>query len=195
MYDHKCSYWRRDGSLPAKRLRVCVADNDNTRVMLALLRIIEADQVDLDVLVGATGGSNYRSIRDAQAAISVRNELKAMALLRGMCDEHLQAYPTSYEADCALISGGTLAPFSNHIHALIQVRGEKEVLLFYRDFAEVALQILRIEDPQLFHDGIEKIQQTKHAMLYQYCRNTVLRLRQEEERVAAGGKAALRHNL
>ena len=45
-----------------------------------------------------------------------------MALLLRVCDEHLAAYPTSFEADQALIASGTLAPFSNRVHALIQVR-------------------------------------------------------------------------
>ena len=34
-----------------------------------MLRIIEADQLDLDTLAGITGGSsNYRSMRDAQVS-------------------------------------------------------------------------------------------------------------------------------
>lgn len=176
LYDHKCSYWRRDGSLPAKRVRVCVSDNDNTRIMLAMLRIIEADQIDLDALVSNSGSSNYRSIRDAQIAINVRNEIKAMTLLYNLCEEYLSKYPTTYDADCESISSGRLPPFSNKIHACIQVRGEKEVLLFFKDFAVTALEVLRIEDPQIFHDTVECFKQVKHAIVYQYCRNTVLRL-------------------
>ena len=175
LYDHKCTYWRRDGSLPSKRVRVCVADNDNTRIMLAMLRIIEADQVDLDALVRITGNSTYRSIRDAQMAISIRNEIKAMTHLEALCTEHLSKYSSTFEADCEAISSGRLPPFSNEIHARIQVRGEKEVLLFYKDFAAFALQLLRIEDPQTFHDSLESLRQTKHPMLYQYCRSTILR--------------------
>jgi len=175
LYDHKCTYWRRDGSLPSKRVRVCVADNDNTRIMLAMLRIIEADQIDLDALVRITGNSTYRSIRDAQMAISIRNEIKAMTHLEALCTEHLSKYSSTFEADCEAISSGRLPPFSNEIHARIQVRGEKEVLLFYKEFAVFALQLLRIEDPQTFHDSLESLRQNKHPMLYQYCRSTILR--------------------
>lgn len=202
LYDHKCSYWRREGSLPVKRIRVCVGENDNSRLLFALLRIIDADQMDLDALLRATGGvgtfpgsssggfggsgsiNSYRTIRDAQTAISVRNELKAMALLLATCDEHLSKYPTLYQDDVEAISTGRFPPFSNQMHACIQVRGEKEVLLFYKDFAKTALDVLVIEDPQIFHDTLEGIRINKHSIVYQYVRNTVLRLRQEEE--AAG---------
>ena len=175
LFDHKCTYWRRDGSLPAKRVRICVADNDNTRIMLAMLRVIEADQVDLDALVRITGSSTYRSIRDAQIAISIRNEIKAMTLLYALCVEYLSKYKSTYEDDCEAIASGRLPPFSNKIHACIQVRGEKEVLLFYKDFAQTSLELLRIEDPQQFHDAMENLRLVKHHMLYHYCRSSILR--------------------
>jgi hypothetical protein len=136
------------------------------------------------------GANNYRTIRDAQTAISVRNELKAMALLHATCDEHLSKYPTTYETDCEAITSGKYPPFSNQMHACIQVRGEKEVLLFYKDLAKTALDVLVIEDPQIFHDTLENIRMQKHNIIYQYVRSTVLRLRQEEE--AAGLSPARR---
>jgi hypothetical protein len=108
-------------------------------------------------------------------AFSIRNEIKAMTHLHCLCGEYLSKYATTYEADCEAISSGQIAPFSNEIHARIQVRGEKEVLLFYQDFAATALQLLRVEDPQVFHDALETLRQTKHSMLYQYCRNSILR--------------------
>ena len=44
LFDVKCTFYRRDLSIPYRRVRVCVSDNENTRLLLALLRVIEADR-------------------------------------------------------------------------------------------------------------------------------------------------------
>jgi histone-lysine N-methyltransferase SETD3 len=103
LYDQKCSFWRRDGSLPARRVRVSVGENDNSRIMFCLLRIIEADNDDFRRLTmpvssssnggPETGSSSYRSIRDARMPVSLRNETRAMRHLRSICEECLGAYP------------------------------------------------------------------------------------------------------
>ena len=147
LYESKCSYWRRDFSIPVRRIRVCASDNENTKILLAMLRIIEADKFDFETLVASAGSSSsYRSIRDAQVAISVHNEQNAMHLLIQICNNYLKKYPTSYEDDCNRLRYGNLTPFSNERHALIQVKGEKEVLLFFKDFAYTASSLLNITD-------------------------------------------------
>jgi len=47
-----------------------------------------------------------------------------------------------------------LEPFSNERHAIIQVKGEKEVLLYLKDFAETGLNLLRIKDQKEFYDEV-----------------------------------------
>jgi len=159
-----------------------VSDNDNMRSMLSLLRIIEADQQDIDALIAAVGtGGNYRSIRDAQIAISTRNEIKAMTLLANICDEYLSEYPTSYESDCERLTSSGIPAYSNERHALIQVRGEKEVLLFFKDFSETALQLLQVRDNRVFREEIDRVKETKHIVIQQYARGTVLKLRDDDE--------------
>lgn len=37
LYEEKCQHWRRDGSFPSRRVRVCVGDNENFRIMLGIL--------------------------------------------------------------------------------------------------------------------------------------------------------------
>jgi hypothetical protein len=44
LFDVKCAFYRRDLSVPQRRVRVCVSDNENTKLLLALLRVIEADR-------------------------------------------------------------------------------------------------------------------------------------------------------
>jgi len=44
LFDVKCTFYRRDLTIPHRRVRVCVSDNENTRLLLALLRVIEADR-------------------------------------------------------------------------------------------------------------------------------------------------------
>jgi len=43
-----------------------VGDNENAKMMMAFLRVIEADKYDFDLLASCSGSNAYRSIRDAQ---------------------------------------------------------------------------------------------------------------------------------
>jgi len=182
LYDVKCSYYRRDLSIPFRRIRVCLSDNENTKLMFAMLRIIEADSEDFDILIGCAGSSLYRSIRDAQVAISLKNELKAMQLLLKMCDEYLRKYPHTYEEDCERLAHGNVPLFSNERNALIQVKGEKEVLLYFKDLASTAIIAMKSRDLQEFDHYLNEIRVNKHTLIFQYCRSTVARLFQEEMR-------------
>ena len=177
LYDQKCALGQRDSSFPIRRIRICVCDNENSRAALGLLRIIEADAVDMEQHF-ATGP--IRSTRDAQIAFSVRNEIKTMQALKRICSDSLAAYPTTLQEDCQRLQ--TLAPFSNERHAVIQIKGEKEVLLHYNDLAETAIHLLEIKDAQEFDRALQEVRTSKHAIILQYCRNTVVNLRQEEQR-------------
>eukprot|EP01038_Epipyxis_sp_PR26KG_P008575 gene8575-11587_t len=193
LYESKCSYWRRDFSIPSRRIRVSVGENETTKIMFALLRIIEADKDDFDMLISCAGSSSYRSIRDAQIPISIKNEIRAMNHLAFICDDYLYKYPTTFEQDCmrlAVSGPGQVPPFSNERHALIQVKGEKEILLFYKDFAITAIKLLQLSDSHGNNSSIqlenvlENIRATKHSLIYQYCRSNVTRLLQDESRRA-----------
>jgi len=152
--------------------------------MLSMVRVIEADQEDFDTLIEACGNSPYRSIRDAQLPISTRNEIKAMKLLESLCRSYLGKYPTTLEQDVDRLSSGALGPFSNERHAVIQIKGEKEVLHFYLEFARVAQHLLSIRDQAEFDMELEAVRREKHLVIFQHSRNTIARLRQEEQRAA-----------
>lgn len=195
LYDQKCNYWRGDGSFPARRVRVSVCENENSRVLFSLLRIIEADIEDFERLTAASGynppgratGRSYRSVQDAHVPVSVRNEIRAMRHLGILCDDCLGAYPNSYEDDCVRLtddSSSSLAPFSNERHAVIQVKGEKEVLLFYKDYAETAIRLLELKDDALFDCELAKIWPLKHVVVQQYLSNSACRLRQDDKQRA-----------
>jgi hypothetical protein len=49
LFESKCSFWRRDLSVPYRRIRVCVGDNENSKIMLAFLRIAEAVKPSLAI--------------------------------------------------------------------------------------------------------------------------------------------------
>ena len=159
-----------------------MSDNDNTKLFLAFLRLIEADSEDFDILISSAGSSLYRSIRDAQVAIGTKNELRAMLLLEKLCLDQLHSYPTTYEEDCHQLQYGKVPLFSNQRNALIQVKGEKEVLLFFHDWAMTAIPLLRVKDLEEFDERLNEVRQQKHSIIFQYCRGVIGRLVQEEFR-------------
>mmetsp|Transcript_938 Transcript_938/g.1573 ORF Transcript_938/g.1573 Transcript_938/m.1573 type:complete len:521 (+) Transcript_938:184-1746(+) len=183
LFDVKCTFYRRDLSIPHRRVRVCVSDNENTKLLLAMMRVIEADREDFDLLVACAGNSVYRSLRDAQVPISLRNELRVLQSLRSTCQDLLAQYPTSLAQDKERLAAGNTAPFSNERHALIQVRGEKEVLHLYMELASTGIALLQCsEDLARFDRQLEEIRVASHALIYQYGRSTVGRLIQDEQR-------------
>lgn len=182
LFELKCSYYRRDLSVPSRRIRICVSDNDNTKLLFAFLRLIVADNEDFDILISSAGSTIYRSIRDAQVAINSKNELHAMEALEKLCLDYLSKYPTTFEQDCEALKYGNIPLFSNQRNALIQIKGEKEVLLFYYEFASTAIKLLKSKDLQEFDDLLNDIRLHKHSLIFQYCRGVVGRLIQEEVR-------------
>ena len=176
----KCELWRKDGSLPCRRMRICIGDNENSRTMLSVLRIVEADAEDFAVL-SRVPTSSYRSIRDASMPINSKNEIKAMQLLISIVDDYLSRYPTSYKEDFRRLESNELAPFSNERHAVIQIKGEKEVLLFYKDFAETSSKIIGLECSDAeFESTLNDVARSKHAVISQHCKGVLWRLRREE---------------
>lgn len=134
------------------------------------------------MLVSSAGNSLYRSLRDAQVAISVKNELKAMNALLIVIQDLLAQYPTTLEEDVARLDSNEFAPFSNERHAVIQVRGEKEVLHFFRDFALTAVQLLHAPDAETFGELLEGVRCNKHPVIYAHAKSTLGRLYQDEQR-------------
>ena len=184
LYQDKCNFWRKDSSFPSRRVRVCIGDNENSRLMLSLLRIINADQDDLNQLTQIPG-SSFRSLRDASLPLNSKNEMKAMTFLKDLVQDYLGRYPTSLEEDIrrlAVKGPGCLIQFSNERHAAIQVKGEKEVLLFLKDFSETTLKILYLlhNDAVQFESALEEVVQKKHAVISSHCRTILRRLRREE---------------
>lgn len=147
-----------------------------------MLRLIEADNEDFEMLIASSASTFYRSIRDAQTAISLKNEIKSMQLLARICENYLSLYPTTYEDDCIKLATGNVPLFSNERNALIQVKGEKEVLLFYKDFAQTVVRLMNSNDVNEFDEILDTIRQTKHSFTFQYCRGTAARLFQDELR-------------
>ena len=165
LYNHKFALTR-EQCFPSRRVRVCVGDNENSRLMFAMLRIIEADQQEIDLFLDSS-----RSIRDAQIPRTIHNELKALQHLSQICDEYLRNYPSSFEEDVNRLSSPSVEPFSNERHAIIQVKGEKQVLLFYRDFAETGISFLNITDETMFDLEFNNIKNKKHILIQNYIKS------------------------
>ena len=218
-----------------KRVRICVSNNENTRLLFSLLRTLACNRAELEALMtpfrattlsrqsnqhpfdaqhGANGDnpaarsllsdlsnpllqpyrtgqqqasghanntlfaplpsgitpiSYHRSCRDVRHPISLENERAAMRLLLDVVQRHLSQYPTSLALDMADLeeqdpSKTKYAPYSNYRHAKIQVRGEKQVLHHYAQWARVSLDVLDIIDEELKEErGSVEAQLTQHG--------------------------------
>jgi len=180
LYQVKLDFWMRgeislaaSPSLPGnkphnahvKRIRVCVSNNENTRLLFSLLRTINctADEFraitlpvpnDMRSLFVAEHRSlltsYYRSCRDIRHPLSLRNERMSMMNLLQIISVALGKYPTSWTIDKAdLLDERRFPPFSNQRHAKIQVRGEKEVLYHFAQWARTALEVMDVIEQEV----------------------------------------------
>ena len=88
---------------------MCVAENENFHTLLTFLRIIVADQDDIDQIThhssrnfagSKSGISESRIGRNMHSALNEANETRAMRLLEATMKQYLAAYPDTYESDC-----------------------------------------------------------------------------------------------
>jgi len=169
-------------SLPSvKRVRVCVSNNENTRILFSMLRVLACNEEELRAISSApsssiadiggpgcvsrallglssAGGSSisspssayYRTCRDVRHPLNLRNERAAMTHLLDVIGRALAIYPTTLAQDVSdLLDERRYPRFSNKRHARIQVRGEKEVLHHFAQWARTALEIMDVIEREL----------------------------------------------
>lgn len=193
LFEEKAAVLRREGgSGTSRRIRVSVGDMDTFKVFLALLRLVTMDEADYSSCVPA----GIQSLREATMPFSVKNEAAAMNLLKSKCISALDAYPTSYDDDVGRLDGSkpilkegeTVDPvcvmYTNERHALLQLRGEKEILGHFLALSELALDLLTsgCDETELEQIIKERLKGRVDDQIYQYCRGTVLRVVRAEVR-------------
>jgi len=180
LYQHKLEFWLRgeinlgassslSNSKPhgahAKRVRVCVSNNENTRLLFSLLRTINCSADEFRAITSPVASdmrslfvaehrssltSYYRSCRDIRHPLSLRNERMSMMNLLKIISVALAKYPTSLAVDKAdLLDERRYPPFSNQRHGKIQVRGEKEVLYHFAQWARTALEVMDVIEQEI----------------------------------------------
>lgn len=117
-----------------------------------------------------------------------------MALLIDIITDALQKYPTSLAQDIMdLVDESEYPRFSNKRHAKIQVRGEKEVLHHFAQWAKAALDVLDVIEMEL---AIERgdVDEEGNPLTIQDPRfDYVIRAMEDEE--SSGGDDALHHTI
>lgn len=212
VYQQKLDFWSRGESSrdPQKRVRVCVSNNENTRLLFSLLRTLACNEEELLAVSTSMDGAAvsralfgmsdrkpstfYRSCRDIRHPLSLRNEQAAMQHLLVLVRDTLSQYPTTLSQDLQDLLDEVAYPrFSNKRHAKIQVRGEKEVLHHFEQWALAALEVMEIMERE-FHDNgdisfEDKIRQMEedeggiggpHHTIVRYCADVLGSLRREE---------------
>ena len=160
--------------LPTKRVRVCVSNNENTRILFSMLRVLVCNNAELDriswggraesaasqrlysipgMAASSSQSAALRMCRDIRYPISLRNERCAMELLLEITDRALSMYPTSFAQDSAdLKDEETFPKYSNKRHAKLQVHGEKEVLHHFASWARTAIHVIDIISRELANE-------------------------------------------
>ena len=98
------------------------APDDSTMECLNYLRVREATQEEL---------AGIRSRFKRRGPLSVENEIRTFRALAQAAEAQLARYPTTLEEDDEMLENGGLDPFSNRRHAVIVIRGEKEICHFF----------------------------------------------------------------
>jgi hypothetical protein len=158
---------QKSSSSYSKRVRVCASNNENTRLLLSLLRAMNCNADELraistpvasemrSLFVPEHARNNavagyYRSCRDIRHPLSLRNERAVMLNLLQLISQALARYPTSLSQDKTdLLDDRMYPPYSNKRHAKIQVRGEKEVLHHFARWARTAMEVMDVLEQDL----------------------------------------------
>jgi len=145
LHELKSAFWSRDGSPDLKRVRVCVSNNENTKSMLSMLRVIVANDEEMNS-VSCSGLYMFRTAKDIRFPLSLRNERAALEHLLRIVRRTLSEYSTSLEEDIKALESDRFVLFSNIRNAIIQVKGEKEVLHHFENFAVTAINVMDLND-------------------------------------------------
>jgi len=114
------------------------------------LRGYTAANPDSAAFVTMQHAAFFRTCRDIRNPINLRNERGAMQYLMKVVASQLEAYTCSLAQDIVDLRDEEVYPmFSNRRHAKIQVRGEKEVLHHFGQWAQTALHIFDVIDNEL----------------------------------------------
>lgn len=234
IYQEKLDFWSRGESThePSKRVRVCVSNNENTRLLFSLLRTVVCNQEELSTvsnsmdgaavsraLFGIGGGDSrmsstfYRSCRDVRHPLNLRNERAAMQHLLLLVQDTLSKYPKTLSQDLADLQDEVAYPrFSNKRHAKIQVRGEKQVLHHFEQWAQAALEAMDVMEMEFnnnnnddncitFEDKIREMEEDEggingpHHTIVRYCADVLGSLRREELKELRVKAQALRKSV
>lgn len=193
LHDRKLEFWCRDDSPYIKRIRVSVSNNESTKMLFSMLRVVVANEQEFELISPPTSGNTivrgsaplspnssagcmlYRSCRDIRFPLSLRNETAVLTSLRSMVRDALSRYPTTLAQDrVRLLDMCALPPFSNARHAVIQVHGEKEILQYYDDLTTAALDVIDLPNEEAFNAAIKSLEGVgTHYLILRYCADII----------------------
>ena len=112
--------------------------------------------------------------------LNTRNERRALTRLNEICDDYLGRYPTTLQDDIAMLGSEKLPMYSNRRNAVIQVKGEKEILHVLKKLTQCALRLLAAESHENVAAVLSLIRGSEHVYVQQYCEILALRLWRKE---------------
>eukprot|EP01084_Bolivina_argentea_P156148 272117_1 len=130
-----------DSSACNVRIRVSMNENENFHFLLSILRLICANDNELQLMTNNFKMRNTpRSWKNITFPLSLRNEVAVLTKLMSIVEGLIDGYPSKLEEDAARLNDkDLLPPFSNMRHAVVQVHGEKVVLKHYLSLTKSGL--------------------------------------------------------
>lgn len=170
LFELKAPVWRSDGGGLTRRVRVNLSDGESNRLAFSLLRIQAADAADMESIASPSASSSVSRYRGAfPAMLSSRNERAALLALRDMCEDYLSRYPTSLEQDLARLASPELPQYSNQRNAVLQVKGEKVILVALKRLVAAGLQLLSLVTLQERDAHLASVHRVEHQYAAEYC--------------------------
>ena len=96
-----------------------------------------------------------------------------------MVENQLAKYTNAIEDDIKMLKSDSIKPFSNHRHAIIQVKGEKEVLLEYKSLCTIGIELLHLDDAE-FQKRVNDLFSEGKYFVANYSTDFLFKIRQEE---------------
>ena len=154
LYLRKLVHWEKNKATKRiKKTRLSISNYENFELILSVARFLVSNEEDLHQIFDPCVPSCKSTLFDIHNPISIRNEISALDLLSKRITLQLDQYPTTLIEDERNLNSSdpNIQPLTNRRNAIIQVKGEKEILLYFHKLFTASLEKLECHKKSVFN--------------------------------------------